>query len=109
MDAARQLAQLAEAGLQLLLGAVEQPGQLVVRVRAHARRPQQQRERDEARLGAVVEVALEPPPRGVAGGHEPRARRPQLLHALLQLGVEVRDVAAQQPAEERERHQARWR
>ena len=79
--------------------------ELVVRGRAHARRPQHQRERDEARLRAVVEVALEAPPRGVARRHEPRARRPQLLHALLQLRVEMRDVAAQQSAQERERHQ----
>ena len=64
-----------------------------------------QRERDEPRLRAVVEVALEAPPRGIARLHEPRARRPQLLHALVQLRVEMGDVAAQQPAEERERHQ----
>ena len=105
MDAARELAQLAEAQPQLLLGLVEQAAQLALLGRADARGPQQQRERDQPRLCAVVEVALEPPPRGVAGGHEPGAGRPQLLHALLELGVEVRDVAAQEPAEERERHQ----
>ena len=67
-------------------------------VRALARRPQQQGERHEPRLRAVVQVALEPPALGVAGLHDPRPRRPQLLH-------EVRDGAAQQAADERERSQ----
>ena len=70
-----------------------------------ARRAQQQRERDEPRLRAVVQVALEPPALGVAGLDEPRARGAQLLQARAQLGVELRDVAAQQAAEERERQQ----
>ena len=81
------------------------PASSLVLGRADARGAQQQGERDEPRLRAVVEVALEPPARGVAGRHEPRAARPQLLHALLQFGVEVRHVAAQEPAEEGERHQ----
>ena len=70
-----------------------------------ARGPQQQRERDEPRLRAVVQVALEPPPRGVARLDQPRARRAELLRRLGELVVEVRHVAAQQPAEERERRQ----
>ena len=48
-----------------------------------------QRERDEPRLGAVVQVALEPAALVVAGLDEPRARRAQLHHARAQLGVEA--------------------
>ena len=81
------------------------PASLRVVAGAPARGPQQQRQRDEPRLRAVVEVALEPPPRRVARLHQPRARRAQLLHPLGELVVEVGDVAAQQTAEERERHQ----
>ena len=70
-----------------------------------ARGAQEQRERDQPRLRAVVQVALEPAALGVARLDDAGARRAQLLEALAQLGVEVDDVAAQQPAEERERHQ----
>ena len=72
---------------------------------ARARGAQEQREPDEPRLRAVVEVALEAPALGVADLDEPRARRPQLLEAPVQLGVQARDVRAQEPAEEGERHQ----
>ena len=54
---------------------------------------------DEVLLGAVVEVALDPPPLAVGGGDDPRPRRPQLVgpsaklfERRLQLGVEP-DVA----------------
>jgi hypothetical protein len=70
---------------------------------ARARAAQQQRQRDQPRLRPVVQVALQPAALGVAGLDEPRARRPQLLQPHAQLGVELRDVAAQQAAEERER------
>jgi hypothetical protein len=56
-------------------------------------------------LRAVVQVALDLAARGVARLHDAGARGAQLLVALAQLRVEMRDVAAQQPAEERERHQ----
>jgi signal transduction histidine kinase len=57
VDAARQLAQLGQAGLQLLLRAVEQVRQLGVRRRARPRRAQQQRQADEPRLRGPVESA----------------------------------------------------
>jgi hypothetical protein len=107
MDPARELAQLVQAGGELARGLLQQRHQLRVG-RAIARQPQQQRQPDEPRLRPVVQVALELPPRGVAGRHHPRPRLPQLLQALAQLVGEMHDVAAQQPAEERERrHEGR--
>ena len=44
--------------------------------------PEPDRERDEPLLRAVVEVALEPPPLGVAGGDDARPRRRELLARL---------------------------
>ena len=105
VDAAGQLAQLAEAGLQLLDGRVEDLRHAFVPAGAHARRLQHHGQRDESRLGAVVQVALEPAALGIARLDEAGAGRAQLLQARLQLGVEVRDVAAQQPAQEREGHE----
>ena len=49
-----------------------------------------QRERDEALLGAVVEVALEPASLGVARRHQPLARGAQLREPGLGLRVQVR-------------------
>ena len=66
---------------------------------------EQEGDADQPRLRAVVQVALQAPALGVARLHEPRARGAQLLEAGLQLGVEARDVAAQQPGQERERQQ----
>ena len=40
---------------------------------------------DEVLLGAVVQVALDPPSLGVGGGHDARSRTPQLLGLSLQL------------------------
>ena len=51
--------------------------------------PQVEREADELLLGAVVEVALDPPPRGVARLDDPQPREPQLLHARLQVGLQA--------------------
>ena len=63
---------------------------------ASAGEPQRQRERDEVLLGAVVEVALDPAARVVAGGDQPGARGAQLLVAGAQLGVEAL-VAQREP------------
>ena len=80
VDAARELAQLRQADASSSSSArVEQrrpSGSSSSRLRGE---PQRERERDEALLRAVVEVALDPPARGVAGLDEPRARRAQLL------------------------------
>ena len=50
-------------------------------------------ERHQARLGAVVQVALQAPALGVAGLHDPRARGAQLLQATAQLGIEQGQMA----------------
>ena len=107
MDAAGQLAQLGQARLQLDLGLVEQRDQPGVGLGAPAGGAQEQGERHQPRLRAVVQVALQPAPLGVARLDDPGTRRAQLLVALAQLGVEVADVASQQPAEERERQERR--
>ena len=49
---------------------------------------QVQGEGDETLLGAVVEVALESPPLGVGGVHDPRPRVSGLLELSAQLGEE---------------------
>ena len=81
MQPAGELAQLLEAGAELVRGVVEQLG---VSGSAHpgARHPQHQRERDEPLLRAVVQVALEPPALLVAGLDEPRARGDQVRARL---------------------------
>jgi hypothetical protein len=54
-----------------------------------ARRAQGEGEGDELLLGAVVEVALDAPPRRVGALDDPRPRGAQLLHVGAQLGVEA--------------------
>ena len=111
VDAAGELAQLGEArawsSACARSSSVRDLG--VGRVSAPAGVAEQEREPDEPRLRAVVQVALEAPALGVAGLDEPRARGAQLLQPGAQLGVEPRDVAAQQPGQEREGQQRRWR
>jgi len=72
-----------------------------------ARVAEQEREPHEPRLGAVVQIALEAAALGVARLDEARPRGAELLQAGAQLGVEPRDVAAQQAGEERERQHGR--
>ena len=92
--------------MQLDHRAVEQRrGLHGVRVDAPARVAQQQREAHEPRLRAVVQVALQAPALGVAGLHEPRAGGAQLHHPGAQVGVQPRDVAAQQADQEGEGQQ----
>ena len=50
---------------------------------------QLEHQRDEPLLGAVVEVAAEAPPLGVAGLDDPRARGAQRLEPGAQLGLEA--------------------
>ena len=84
MDAARELAQLLERLRQLLARAHEQlVGRIRIARQLRLRQPQRQRERDQPLLRAVVEVALEPPPRVVARRDDARPRRAQLLFLLL--------------------------
>ena len=88
MDAAGELAQLREPGGELDERVVEQRRRAGARLRVLAREVEHDRERDEALLGAVVQVALEPPARRVTRRHEPRARRLQLVDPCAQLGGE---------------------
>ena len=96
MDPAGELTQLLEGLTQLLARAREQAARLLRRVlQARLRETQGERERDEALLGAVVEVALEPATRVVAGLHEPRARGAELFLVPAALGdVDPRDEEA---------------
>ena len=73
---------------ELLRGLAEQarrpaPGRSSI---SRLREPEHERERDEPLLGAVVEVALEPPPLDVARLDDARARAPQLVLVELALG-----------------------
>ena len=89
MDAAGQLAQLLERVGELLLRGAEQALRRGgVLVQAALREAERQGEGDEPLLGAVVQVALEPPALGRAGLHQPRARGVQLLHAGAELRLE---------------------
>ena len=90
VDAARELAQLLERELQLLLRADHQAlGGVGVLAHAALRQAQRQRHRDEPLLGAVVQVALQAAALGDAGLDEPLARGAQLLHARAQLGGQL--------------------
>ena len=90
MDAAGELAQLLERGVELLAGAVEQRlGGLGVLAQAAARQAHVEGHRDQPLLGAVVQVALQAPALLQADAEHPLARRAQLLDLRAQLGVEA--------------------
>ena len=83
MDPERHLAQLVHHARQPL----DDAGQLGVELAElgrHGRlsRAQLERERDELLLRAVVQVALDPLPCRIGGGHDPRARSGELRSAL---------------------------
>ena len=79
MDPARELAQLVEGLGELGARRLERVARLRVRACGH---PQVDREGDEALLGAVVQVALQALPLGVAGLHQPDAGGRELLPRL---------------------------
>ncbi len=98
MDAARQLPQLLQRAGQ----AVGDPGQLRPEFGLLGRHrrlggPQVQHQRDQPLLGTVVQVAFDPPPGLVAGGHDPRPGGGQLLAALLQGAGHGVEAALQHP------------
>ena len=91
MDAARERAQLVERADDLGVGL----GEELVDCGAAVGEPaagELEREPDpeQALLGAVVEVALEPPPLGVAGLDDARARGAHLGELGAQLGLQAR-------------------
>ena len=89
MDAARELAQLRERGVELVAGALEQlVGRERVLVQLRARDPDVERHRHEPLLGAVVQVALEPAALLEADAEHPLARAAQLVDLRAQLRLE---------------------
>ena len=88
MDAARELAQLRERDRELLADLVDGAREPAVR-QPRLEHPQVEREADELLLGAVVQVALDPPARVVGGLDDPQPRDPQLLHPRAQLGLQA--------------------
>ena len=70
MQTRRELAQLLQRRGQLLLRRVEQPRLVGVGREVHGEEAELDREGDELLLGAVVQVALEPPALGVAGADD---------------------------------------
>jgi hypothetical protein len=73
MDAASEVTQLLQRGGELGASLREQLFLLGAGRQETREQPQPHRERDEPLLGAVVEIALEPPAGTVGGGHQPRA------------------------------------
>jgi hypothetical protein len=59
----------------------------VLAARPCARRLERDCERREALLGAVMEIALEPPALGISRCHDPGARRAQVLQPGPELGM----------------------
>ena len=81
MDAAGEVAQVLERQSGFLAGAAHQLGRHRVALGSPLlRHPQVQRQRDQALLGAVVEVALDPPALGVGGLDDARAGAAQVGH-----------------------------
>lgn len=78
--------------------------------RVGACQPQRQRQRDEALLSAVVQIALEPSPRCIAGfddAHARLAKAPLLLAQSLESGrAAIHDL--QRVTDRLPEHRARW-
>ena len=62
---------------------------LALRLRGRASEPQVVDEREQPLLRAVVQVALESPPRGVTGLDDARARCAQVVELVQQLGLQA--------------------
>ena len=87
MEAAGELADLADREGELLLGPLQELRRAVAATRHPGRRDAKRLEGDDQPLlGAVVEVPLEPPPLGVARPHEPIVGGTQLALGLPELG-----------------------
>ena len=83
MDATGEAADLADRGLQLGRGRVDQRRRFGRRL---LRDLEPHRQRDQALLGAIVEVALDAPALGVGSLHDARPRGPHLLELGSDLG-----------------------
>ena len=108
MDAARERAQLLERAHDLGVGLVEELlDALASSPSAAARELERQPDPEQPLLGAVVEVALEPPPLGVPRLDDARARGAHLGQLGAQLRLQAR-VLERQARRRRDRlHQLR--
>jgi hypothetical protein len=91
MQSVREIAQLLERLGELLLDAVEQRPDLGAGGDPRGHHAEAQRQRYEPLLGAVVQVALEPPPRAVACGGDAGGRE---VEGDLAHGTRVSTAAA---------------
>ena len=82
-------------------------GRVRVRLHLHPRQLELQGQRHQPRLRAVVQVALEPPPLGVARLHQPRPRGAQLLDPRPQLGLQALVLERQRRRRARRAHELR--
>ena len=90
MDPASELAQLGEAPLQLGPGPIQHLGHIRrIVIEPGSRQLECEGEGHELLLGAVVEVALDPPPLGVAGSDDPGPRRLDGIELDTELGLEL--------------------
>ena len=90
VDALGELAQLAQRVGERRARLVEQrTGGGRVAVEPRVGEPERHRDRHQPLLRAVVQVALDPPPLGLRGLDDPRARRAQLLEPGAQLGLQA--------------------
>jgi hypothetical protein len=86
--AASQLPQLLERQGELLASQLQLARRLGVALEPRPQHPQTERQRDEALLCTVMQVALEATARRVAGLDDPCSGGAQLLDLRAQLGVE---------------------
>jgi hypothetical protein len=86
--AARDLAQVVDRALQLVERTLDERRQPAVARDLGLERPERQERGREALLGAVVQVALEPPALAVARADEPEARRLELLELCDEVAME---------------------
>ncbi|MEJ7721883.1 MAG: hypothetical protein WKF58_16290 [Ilumatobacteraceae bacterium] len=91
MDAAGEVAQLVDGFAEILhrLRQDRSDSRAGVAVQACLGQPQGQRDRDQALLRAVVQVALDAPALGIAGGDDPRPRRGDLGQLGFDLGLQL--------------------
>ena len=103
---ARQVAQLSDRRGRLLAGAANQLGGLGLILEPLLGAAELDAERDQPRLGAVVQVALDPAQLGALDVERAAAGAGQLLHAdleLARLGPAHGGVDREQPAERDQR------
>ena len=89
MDAVRELTQLDDRLAELRPGFVDARHELVIRSEPASHETQRERQPDQALLGPVVEVALEPAALGVACLDDAGARRAEVLELGACFGLQA--------------------